>query len=405
MLSEDTLEKLLEPFIRRQEKLNSYVISIIAKRILEVGKLTPSDVYRLERLFETGSDVRLINEEIARVINIQISEVKALIKEVALNNYIDAKPYYDYRKKPFIPFEKNVILQRTVNAISKQTEGTFKNLSRSTAFMLRDPKNPQRFIPTNMSNTYQRVMDEAVQWTQQGVIDYNTAMERTLIDLGNSGLRYVNYDTPTGRTYTQRLDTAVRRNLLDGVRQINQAMQDEIGKQIEADAKELTAHINSAPDHEPMQGRVFSNEEFENLQNEMPSKSMKVKGQSSQSFEPIRRAIGEWNCHHFAIAVISEIVTPIYTEKQLNEFKKNNNKGYTTPNGKHLTMYQCTQMQRKYELAIRKARDIRNAADKAGNKDLINKMDARIKELSKQYKQFSNDCGLRVRMDKTRVFS
>lgn len=403
MLSDSTLEKLIEPFIRRQENLNNYVISIIAKHIMEIGKLEPSDVYKLERLLKGGSDVRKINEEIARVTKLQVNEVKALIKEVALNNYIDAKPFYDYRHLPFIPFEKNKELQNIVNSISKQTENTFKNLSRASAFMLRDPKDRTKFIPTPVAETYQKVVDEAVQYVQQGVDDFNSAMRRTMINLNDSGIRYVNYDTPTGRIYTQRLDTAVRRNLLDGVRAINQGVQDEIGKQIDADGKELTAHSNSAPDHEPIQGRQFTNEEYEKLQNAEPFKTYDSEWQKGKSFEAIERAIGTWNCRHFAYSIILGVMQPNYTDKQLKQMVEENHKGYTLPNGKHLTMYQCTQMQRKYETNIRRAKNGWIMANNSGDKELQDYYKTRVKELTKQYHTFSKDCGLSIKYSKIYV--
>ena len=39
MLSEDAIAKLIQPLIDRQEKLNSFVINTIARRIKEIGNL------------------------------------------------------------------------------------------------------------------------------------------------------------------------------------------------------------------------------------------------------------------------------------------------------------------------------------------------------------------------------
>lgn len=403
MLSSDTIDKLIQPFVTRQEALNMYVISTICKRINEIGRLELSDIQKLDFLFKGGADIRKINEEIARVTNLQVKEVKSLIKEVAKDSYIYAKPFYDYRHKSFIPFEKNVQLQRIVNSMSKQTEGTFRNLSRASAFMLRDKSNPKRFIPTSIAQTYQKVLDEAVQWVQQGSVDFNTAMQRTISDLCNSGIRYVNYDTPTGRIYTQRLDTAVRRNLSDGVQQLNQQIQLEIGKQVNADGIEIIAHANSAPDHEPIQGRQFTNEQFDNMQNEMDFESYPVKGQKKKYFSAIRRAIGHWNCYHYIISVILNVMPPQYTDKQLQKFIDDNHKGFKYGEQK-ITMYECTQMQRKYETNIRRVKEILKASKDAGNEKLEAKAKARLSALKKQYIQFNKDCGLQPHWDRTNVF-
>ena len=244
MLSEKAIDKLIEPLVNRQEALNNYIVTLIARRIKEIGALLPSDVLKLQQLLKSGGDVRKINKEIARITGLQEKEIKNIIKTVAEDAYIDAKPYYDYRQKSYIPFEENVELQKIIKSIQKQTVDTYVNLAKAQAFMIRDLRNPNVLKPTKFAKTYYSVIDEAVQATQQGTIDYNTAMRRTIEQLADSGIRSVTYDTPTGRRYTQRLDTAVRRNILDGIRAINQGVQDEIGKQFGADGKEITVHAN-----------------------------------------------------------------------------------------------------------------------------------------------------------------
>ena len=146
MISDKELEKLIQPILDRQQSINNYVIDKIAKRVREIGTLKPSDVYQLERLLKSGADVREINREIARLTGLNERDIKKLIKFIAEDAYLDTKPFFDYRHKAFIPFEKNVPLQRVVTAIAKQTLETYENLSQSRAFMIRDLKNPQKLL-------------------------------------------------------------------------------------------------------------------------------------------------------------------------------------------------------------------------------------------------------------------
>lgn len=399
MLSDNALEKLIQPFIDRQENLNNYVISIIAKRIKEIGQLTHSDIFALGRLLKSGADVRLINAEIAKLTNLQVKEVKSLIKNVASDAYLGTKPFYDYRHKSFIPFEKNKALQTRVEAISRQTEQTFKNLSNSGAFMHR-AKKTGKLIPSSISETYQRIIDEAIQWTQQGGVDYQTAMRKAIDELTDSGIREVWYESKSGRIHSQRLDTAVRRNLLDGVRQINQAVQDIAGEQFDADGKEISVHEMSAPDHEPVQGLQFTNEEFDKLQNGEPFESYAILDHKKQYFEAVDRPIGWWNCRHFTTSIILGVMKPMYSFKKLQEFKQKNKAGYTLPNGRHLTMYQCTQFQRDYELRIKQAKEKYLAFEDTNDKEMMNKYKARVTQLIREYNQFSKDCGLASKSDR-----
>ena len=397
MLSDNALEKLMQPIIDRQESINLYVIKKIAAEIKRIGELTPSSLHKLERLYKTGSDAKKINKEIAKITGLQVVQIKKMIKAVALNGYLDTKPFFDYRHKSFIPFEKNEPLQQVVTSIANQTANNYVNLANAQAFMLRDPMNPKNLIPTPIAQVYQKVVDRAIQAVQLGVVDYNTAMRDALDQLSQSGNRVV-YRTETGKVHTQRMDTAVRRNLLDGVRAVNQGMQDEVGKQFGADGKEITVHRFSAPDHEPIQGHQFSNAEYDKLQNEKDFTDAK-----GNKFSAIRRSIGVWNCRHFTYSIILGHSKPIYSDQELEKFKQENAKGYTLPNGKHLTMYECTQYQRRLETKIRYAKEGKIAADYAGNAADGAKYVAKVSQLMKDYKTFSNNCGLSMKLDRIQV--
>lgn len=389
MVNEKVVEKLMKPIVDRQEAINNYVIEKIAKRVREIGELSSSDVYSLTRLRASGADIKEINEELARLTGLQVKDIKKLIKQVAELNYIDAKPFYDYRHTPYIPFEKNIPLQEIVAAVAKQTVDTYINLSKSQAFMIRDLKNPKVLKPTSIAKTYQSIVDEAIQVSQQGTIDYNTAMRRTMKQLNESGIRYVTYDTESGRKYTQRLDTAVRRNILDGIRAINQGVQDEVGKQFGADGKEITVHENSAPDHEPIQGHQFTNEEYDKLQNEEPFEDY-----NGRKFSAIKRAIGTLNCRHFTYSIVLGVTKPNYSQEQLDEMIKRNHQGYTTKDGRHLTLYECTQYQRRLETEIRKNKDGQMMALQCGDEDLAREYQAKINRLTKKYNAFSKAVGI-----------
>ena len=398
MLSEDTLDNLMQPVIDRQEEINTYVITKIAERINTIGQVKPSDVQKLIQLRNVGGDVRLINQKLAEYTNLQVYQIKQIIKAVAYNVYTDAKPFYDYRHKPYIPFSKNRYLQKQVEAVARQTAGTYKNLSKAQAFMLRDLANPEVLIPTPLSKAYQSVVDEAIQAAQTGVIDYNTAMRRTLKQLVDSGLRQAVYNTESGRVYSQRMDTAVRRNLLDGIRAINQKVQDITGEEYGADGVEISVHSNPAPDHAAMQGHQYSKAEFEKMQS--AESFHDVQGRVYSGFE---RAVGTLNCRHFAWNIIIGFAPQNFSDTQLQEILDRNEKGYTLPNGKHLTMYECTQYQRKLETAVRHAKDGQIAARAAGDTQLAMNYQAKINKYSAEYKAFSKACGLSEKRGKMTV--
>lgn len=396
MLNDSQIENLIKPFVDRQIALESYIINTIAERVKEIGTLSKTDVYRLQQLYKTGSNARAITKEIANVLNIQEKSAKKMIKEVAIKTYADAKPFYDYRHRQQIPYAQNTKLQRTVNAISKQTADTFKNLSNSkaTGFYIRDAKHPTKLKFQTVTETYQSVIDEAVQNVQSGVLDFDTAMRRTLKQLVDSGYRRAYWDSG----YSRRLDSTVRMNILSGIRQINQQVQLQIAEEIKADGIELSAHSFSAPDHEPIQGHIFTMDEFDKMQNEMDFEDI-----AHNKFPSMRRPIGEWNCKHFTQAIILSQHKPTWTLQELEELKSANAKGYTTKDGKHLSMYDCTQVQRKYETDIRYAKEGYMMAKKANNEDLMEFYASKISRLNQEYNQFSKDCHLRKQRNRASV--
>ena len=398
MLSEDAIDNLIQILVDRQEDINTYVIRKIAERIKKIGEVKSSDVNQLIQLRNVGADVRIINQTLASMTGLQETDIKRIIRAVAINAYLDAKPFYDYRHKSFIPYKDNKYLQREVEAIARQTAGTYKNISKAQAFMIRDLKNPQKLIPTSIAKTYQSVVDEAIQAAQTGVIDYNTAMRRTLNQLVESGLREVRYQAESGKYHSQRMDTAVRRNILDGIRAVNQKVADITGEQFGADGVEISVHQNPATDHAQMQGHQYTKAEFEKMQNGENFKD--VQGRKYEGFE---RAVGTLNCRHFAFPIIIGYATQNFSDEQLQKILEVNEKGYTFPSGKHLTMYECTQYQRKLETAVRHAKDGQIAAREAGNVNLAKHYQAKIDKYTKEYKAFSKACGLSEKRTKMTV--
>ena len=255
--------------------------------------------------------------------------------------------------------------------------------------MIRNPKDRTELIPTEASEAYNEVINEAADQVTAGVGDYQSAIRKTIKTLSDEGMKTVQYDPESGRTFTQSTDVAVKRNILDNVRDINQKVQDELGDEYGADGKEITVHEHSAPDHEPVQGHQFTNEEYEKLQNSEPFEDYK-----GNKFAAIKRHIGQYNCRHFTYSIILGINKPNFSEEELQENIERNQKGYTDKSGKHRTLYECTQVQRKYEREIRKAKQGQIIAREAGDIELAREYQAEINEKMEEYLEFSEACGL-----------
>ena len=396
MLSDDAIDNLVQPIVSRQEDISNYVISVIAERVKAVGTLSPADLFKLELLTQRGADIRKINQMLATLVGVQVKDIKALIKTVALENYISAKPFYDYRHKSYVPFEKNTELQNLVKSIGDRTAETYVNLSQTSAtgFMVSDSRNPTQLTFKPIEDTYNNVIDRAIQAVQNDTVSFETATRRAIKELADSGIRTMYY--PSG--YTRRLDSAVRMNILGGVNAINAGVQAEIGRQINADGVELSAHANSAPDHEPFQGHVFTIEQYNRLQSNMDFEDVK-----QNHFTGVDRIIGEWNCRHYPIYVVLATHKPRYSVQTLEKFRQRNADGITLPDGRHLTLYECTQVQRNLETQIRRAKDAQIAFRHAQNREQALIYQRKVSTLTERLKSFSAYAGLAVKRNRITV--
>lgn len=153
--------------------------------------------------------------------------------------------------------------------------------------------------------------------------------------------------------------------------QISQSNHDLLG----CDGWELSAHAASAPDHEPHQGKQYTDEEYQRLNNSL-----------------VRR-IGTLNCGHAAFPIIIGVNSPQYTKEELEELRRKNEEGVTV-DGRHYTGYQATQRQRKFERTIRKQKRRILVDEATGDKEKLQTDQIRLVRLRQEYGRFSKAAGL-----------
>lgn len=393
MLSQDAIDRLADALVERINGANEFILEKIGKDIARIKTLNVTDARKLANMLKFGSSYKEIAKKLAEVLKMNESDIYKIFDDVARSNYEFAEKFYDYRGVDYIPYNQNIILQNQVRALAKITADTFKDFSKSSVlgYVLRDGKNRRIFLDIN--KTYQKVIDEAVISIMQGKDTFNNQMYKRLQELGNSGLNTIVYESG----YTRRLDSAVRMNMDGAIANLTNTLQRQFGEEFGADGVEISVHLNSAPDHEPIQGHQFSNENFERLQNDQTF--VDVKG---NAFNPIRRAIGEWNCKHNVFNIVIGVSEQRYTDEELQSFIDDNHAGVEI-DGKTYTKYEVTQMQRRLETEARKAKDTQILAKASNNTTLINASQLRITQLTSKYKQISRLADLPLRMDRMRV--
>ena len=376
LLSEIYLNSLPDPIAKNMEALNQYVVERICKRIQKIGKLTVQDASKLYSAIEfAGADLQAIQKEMERITGLNAKALEAMFEDVAAENVDFANTYYKARGMETLKdYTENAALRSFVEAAKRTAADGVTNLSSTTMIGFKSGK---RVLP--LREYYIQTIDKAITFAQTGTVDYYTAMRSTVKEMARGGLRRVTFDSG----YSRRLDSQVRMNLLDGVRQLNMQMLEQTGKEFGADGVEISAHALCAPDHQRIQGKQYSLAEFERL---------------NRSLE---RPIGELNCHHFTTPIVLGVSKPVYSASELREINKRSN-AKVSYGGKTYTRYEASQRQRQLETAIRYAKDERDACVAAGDKLGATQARKKSAALTAEYKRFSEQAGLTVRLERTR---
>lgn len=381
-MTEKQMQAAIDRILDRLDEINLFYIVSIAEQIQQIGELGQANINRLIVMADMGANIAEINSRLSAATQLNIRDLYSVYNQVLNDTYTD-KRFFMYLQQNPLPEPSRQRVSRLAQLISIQTAERMVNYSNTTA----------------ISQTYQDAIDKAILATASGTENYKAATRQVIRDIGSNGMQVV-YESG----YHRRLDTAVRQNIIDGSNQLAQQASLLIGREINADvgadvydAVEISAHARSAPDHEPVQGRVFLKAEFDKMQAGVDF--VDIDGHRYTGF---RRPIGEWNCMHLAMSFSTQHSIRRYTDKQLNGWKADNAKGCTI-DGKHYTTYQAVQLMRKIETAVRREKDAAVAAKAAGDDALRQECQKRINALSAKYTQVAQTAGITPRRDRMTV--
>lgn len=371
MLSDSKLTDYSYIVSARFEAINTHYIKLMAKQIKEIGELSPSNLFRLQQMAKMQQNIDTINYLLAQETGRTLEELYQIYDMSGMSLYGDTYKLYTARGISQVPFKQNTRIQQYLASMKQLTANTFANMSNTTA--LYEP--------------YRNLVDTSIDAVVSGAGSYNELIRAQLTDTSLSPL-VRNPDEGLRITYasglTRRLDSAVRMNVLDGIREVNNGIREQVGKEFGADGVEVTAHALCAADHIDIQGRQFSKKEFERVNNSL------------------RRRISTCNCKHATFPIILGISKPTYDDEELAQYKANSEQ-MVDINGKEMTKYEATQLQRRVETEIRKAKDKAIFAENLGDGELLQQAKSRIQALKKHYNNISIQAGLTPKMDRTYV--
>lgn len=375
MKDDKKLELLLERFYNRFNQYNTKVLEKMGDAIKKFDGISPSVAHQIAQELKYGTDINDLMAELSLLSGKSIKDINEAFDLVAEENVAFAEVYAKAKNMEFVDYKDNEQLKRLVKSIAEETNATFKNISRAKAigFVLKDADGNKIF--KNLKKTYNDLIDEAVFYVTTGTTDYQSAMRGVMKQLADSGVKIHEEKVGYKSGYNVRIDSAVRQNVLTGVRQVNLEVQKQVGRQYGADGIEISAHSPCAEDHVFLQGKQYSNAEFKKLN------------------ASLERPIGQYNCRHFVFSIVLGVNQPSYSDKMLNQMDKES-QSIIEYEGKKYTAYEATQVQRKLETAIRKEKDRQIIARASGDKDGVSIAQSNITTLTSKYNDFSKNAGL-----------
>lgn len=371
MLPPEVLDTLPDAFVTLWREVEDSILRDAARRIGKMDALTETANWQLWRYQQTEAVRNNVVKLLARYSGKSERTIRSLLKEAATEAMErEDAIYYHYGLEP-TPFEESATLNNLLDAGSRQTNGTWQNLTATTA--------------NTVTGAFERTLDAAWGKVSTGAFDYKTAVKQAVDSLADD-LPVVTY--PSGHTDT--LEVAARRAVLTGVNQtagkLQLARMDEMG----AEFVETSAHGGARPSHAEWQGRRFHR-----------GGPVDYNGRHYPDFEETTgygtgAGLCGWNCRHSFWPCYPDLGDPpTWTGESLRQLNARD----IEYNGKLYTRYEISQMQRARERNVRRCKKRYLAEDAAG----LDTTDSavRLKAARQSLAQFAKDTGSRV--DSARV--
>lgn len=355
----EKLEAYAQIIFERENQFNTFTLETIARRIKATGQLSAHDQQALKNIADISGDMDKITKELARITKMNIEDIEKIYAQVINDGINSYKPLYDLKGMEFVPITENDHAMKLVRYWAELTTESMINLSHTKAIGFTDEKGA--FI--DIQGAFQRTIDDAVVAVSSGTTSFNSAMAKTIEQLGGSGV-VTNY----GSDVTRSLEAMVRQNLLWGAKQAAQSYDDYVSEELGLDGFEVDAHAGCRPSHKFMQGKMYSykgDKVINGVKYEDGSKALK--------------ALEDYGCLHFKTGVLLGVSRPTYSQEELDRIHKETTEKIEY-NGKEKTLYEWKQTQRRLEREYRKAQTQSDMFKKSGNnvaaKDFKQKADA-----------------------------
>lgn len=129
MISSTKLNQIAYKMAQAFEEINDEYIELMAKHVKDMGRLSATDMHRLEQMNKMDANIAHINKKLRQQCNLTVLQLDKLYKESGLSVYDDMDVFYSAKGVKQVPFEQNRRIQEYIQSVNSLTYGTFENLS------------------------------------------------------------------------------------------------------------------------------------------------------------------------------------------------------------------------------------------------------------------------------------
>ena len=350
--------------------LQARIMENIVRRIKINASVTRSADWQITRLKQLGQSSQEIKKSIQTALSLSDEAIDNIYAEAVKTEYIRNADLYTKTGNTLVSFADNVELQSLMEAVKKQTKDEFLNISNSLGFVTQENG---KLKALDITQFYQKTLDKAIGDISTGAFSYTESLRRTVKDMTNSGLRWIDYESG----YHNRVTVAARRATMTGFNQTMSHINENTAKDLGTNSFEITWHAGAREDHQWFQGKVFTKKEL-----------------IDQCGLGTAAGIKGPNCMHDYLAFVPGASVRTYTDEQLKQMNDAENvpKKY---NGKEYTTSEALQRQRQLETNMRAQRQEISLLKQGGGDplDIQNAM-SRYQGSSAEYTGLSKAMGL-----------
>lgn len=388
-ITPEYLENAPKKLIRLYEDFEADILADICRRLAQSGTVTESALEQIRVMQRQGKTAEAIQKKLEKLLNMSRKELDELFQDAVERNEEYLKTSLTKADIIRVDEQWRPALQAQNDAIRRQTEEAFVNLTQSMGFAIREGAGV-RFL--GIAETYQRIMDRAALEVSTGAMDYNTVIRRSVRELADSGIVMVNYASG----WRNRADVAVRRAVMTGVTQISAQYSEKSAELLGTPLREVSAHRGARDvdgpkgweNHKKWQGKVYAMGEHPSYPN-----IYDVCGLGDVT------GLEGANCRHMHFPFVEGVSERTYTDEQLEALDP----PPFTYQGREYTAYEATQKQRQLETAIRAQKRRVLAFESAGVEQDAQDAKTRLKRLESEYRAFSQAAGLPEQFERARI--